>query len=147
MAHLYRGVCDADDERNGGALRPKGSSNAVTMHRDGTVRERKGQFERVASENNAVRAHHIESGLYGGCWVSFTRVEKVACHFATSGGMEDGYVFVVDEGELTAHGVVMKEFDDPENPGEVEVSLRASDNGDLPADIVVEKRRVFANDV
>jgi hypothetical protein len=117
------------------------------MHRDGKVRERKGHFERVASESNAVRAHQIDGGLYGGCWLSFTRVEKVAQRFATSGGMEDGFVYVVDEDALAARGVVKKEFVDPEEPDEVEVSLRAADNGDLPAEIVIDKRRVRANDV
>jgi hypothetical protein len=147
VAFLYRGICDACDEHNEGELRPKGSSNAVSMQRDGWVRNRNGHFNRGPSENNAVRAHHIESGLYNGCWLSFTRIEKVARRFATDGGMADGFVYVVDEDALEAHGVVKMVFPDPENPEEAEVSLRAHDCGDLPAQIVVEKRRVRADDL
>ncbi|QJW83942.1 hypothetical protein HK414_08115 [Ramlibacter terrae] len=108
MALIYLGVCEADDEQNEGELRPKGSGSAVSMKRDGRVRKRIGQFDRIPSESNAVRAHHIDRGLYGGCWVSFTQVEKVARRFATTSGMTDGFVYVVDEDLLTANGVEKK---------------------------------------
>jgi hypothetical protein len=37
------------------------------------------------------------------------------------------------------HGVIAKEFPDPQYPDEIEVSLRAADNGDLPTKIIVAK--------
>lgn len=143
---LYRGISVDADERNDGTLRPKGCQSAVLMQRDGKVGARKGHFERVPSETNAVRAHHVEC-LYDTCWISFTRSESVARRFATNYGTTDGFVYIVDERFLAVHGVVAKEFPDPEHPGEAEVSLRAPDNGALPADIVIEKRKVLANDV
>lgn len=147
MALLYRGISQEDDERNQGMLRPKGIENAVSIRRDGKVHERKGHFVRVPSESNAVRAHQIGSGLYNGCWLSFTKCEKVARRFATNHGTTDGFVYVVDEDRLAEYGVVTKEFSDSETSGEVEVTLRAADNGDLPPSIVIEKRQVCANDV
>jgi hypothetical protein len=64
----------------------------------------------------------------------------VAIRFATDGGSHSGFVYVVDEDLMAQHGVIAKEFPDPEYPGEIEASLRAADNGDLPEQILVAKR-------
>ncbi|WP_370543321.1 hypothetical protein [Geobacter sp. OR-1] len=67
------------------------------------------------SEDNAVRAHHIESGLYGGCFVSTTRNEKMARRFATY-NEEKGWVYIIDESLFERYGVISKEFPDPQYP-------------------------------
>jgi hypothetical protein len=54
-------------------------------------------------------------------------------------GSSSGVVYVIDEDFMAQHGVIPKEFPDPEYPGETEVSLRAADNGDLPEQIIVAK--------
>lgn len=147
MALLYRGVCDEVDQQNAGELQPKGKHHEVSIRRDGKIKKRDGKFSRFPSENNAVRAHQIESGLYGECFISFTRSEDVARRFAVrnpDGERTAGSLYVVDEALLAQYGVVACEVPDPEYPSEMEVTLRAKDNQNLPTEIVVEKRRVYA---
>jgi hypothetical protein len=98
-----------------------------------------GKFTYGASEDNAARAHHLKPGLHDGCYVSFSRSLQVATWFATRGGEVSGFVYVIDEDLLAGSGVIAKEFPDPEYPDEIEVSLRAGDNGVLPAQIIVAK--------
>ena len=142
MAFIYRGISQDADNKNDRKLRPKGTEKSVSMKRDGKVQKRSGQFERFSSENNAVNAHRIESGLYDGCWLSFTRSEEVAQRFATDYGVTDGVVYVVDEKLFAEYGVVAKEIPNPNFPAEEEVTLRAEHNGDLPDSIIVDRRVV-----
>jgi hypothetical protein len=101
-----------------------------------------GQFTYGTSENNAARGHQLHSGMHDGCWISFTRSKAEAIWFATSEGLS-GFVYIVDEDLMAQHGVVAKEFPDPEYPRELEVSLRAADNGCLPEQTIVDKFECF----
>lgn len=150
MGLLFRGVCDEIDQLNEGILRPRGSLSEISIRRDGKVRRGEGPFNRYPSENNAVRAHHVESGLYEGCFISFSKSEDRARKFASrgpDGERTSGYIYVVDEDLLAEHGVVPHEVPNPLHPEEMEVTLRSADNGDLPAAIVVKKIRVYVEDV
>jgi hypothetical protein len=92
------------EAENGGILLPKGSVAMVAVMHDGKARC-DGKFVYGPTAENTTRAHHIESGLYGGCDVSTSRSEEKAIFFATSGHMEEGYVYVIDEGRLEAANV------------------------------------------
>lgn len=141
---LYRGVNKLADEMNKGRLLPKGRVVEIVPLHDGKIRY-DGKFNHGPSQTNTARAHHIESGLYGGCGVSTTRSEEMAVFFATYGHTQDGYVFVIDEGCLHKANVICHEFPDPEYPGEHEVTLIGPAGGALPESIIVEKYAVNAN--
>ena len=144
MARIYRGVCCELDQLNGGLLQPKGSQSKVVMRRDDFGMKRNGKFDRVPSENNAVRAHHLDSGMHDGCYVSFTRSRDKARQFATvdcDGEKCSGFIYEVEE-DLLSPDVVAYERPDPEHPGEFEVTLRATDNGVIPAAVIIRKTPV-----
>ncbi len=150
MSLLYRGVCKTVDQLNNGALRPKGVCHEISIKRDGQIQNRDGEFNRFPSENNTVRAHQLNSGMYNGCFISFTKSEDTARRFATrnpNNQNEDGFVYVVDDALFSKYGVVAQEVKDPKYPNEMEVTIRAEDNGDLPMGIVVEKRPVSSTKV
>lgn len=144
MGLLYRGVCKALDEAQGGQLLPKGSSKMVTALHDGRMAH-DGRLSYGPSEANAVRAHHVETGLYGGCFVSLTRSEARAVRFATTDGLEEGWVYVLDEALFETHGVVTQELPHPLHPHEFEVSVRAADSGAIPLEVVIAKYAVAAD--
>jgi hypothetical protein len=144
MGLLYRGVCKVLDEVCNGELTPKGHSKEVTARYDGRVTHN-GQFTYGPSEANAVRAHHLDTGLYDGCFVSLTRSEARAVRFATTDGLEDGWVFVLDEALFEKYGVVASEFPDPLYPKEFEVTVRAADCGAIPQGVIIAKYRVSAD--
>jgi hypothetical protein len=151
MAKLYRGICEELDIENNGTLRPKGNISKISFPQRINVPpeiRRDGKFNRDCSENNMARLHQIESGAHDGCYLSFSRSITTATRYATflDGERTNGYVYEVDEELLTQHGVVAHEFPDPEYPGEIEASLRADKNGDLPMDIVIKKYLVFPED-
>lgn len=141
MAYLYRGVSVVMDQMNECQLRPKGNRSAVNMtYGDGVIgMMHDGKFTYGESEDNAARGHQLQSGLHNGCFLSFTRSLDMAIKFATDEHTVQGFVYVVDEERLVNYGVVAKEYPDPEYPAEMEVSLRAIDNGDLPSQIIVAK--------
>ncbi|MDD5242456.1 MAG: hypothetical protein PHU49_00420 [Syntrophorhabdaceae bacterium] len=141
MGYLYRGVSKKLDLENNGELRPKGNQHEVAARHDGKIRYN-GRFTYGVSENNAVRAHHIESGLYNTCYVSTTKNKKKAICFATTGLTEEGWVYVIDESLLKQNDIVAKEDTDPQYPIEKEVTLRSLDNGNLSFKIVIEKYEV-----
>jgi len=141
VTHLFRGVSVDLDALNQGQLRPRGNRDSVAMTYGDDAHGMKydGKFTHGESEDNAVRAHHLKSGLHNGCYLSFTRSWDVAVHFATCNGTCDGWIYVVDSSLLSEYGVIVREFPDPEFADEFEVSLCAADNGDLPKEIVVAK--------
>jgi len=141
MAKLYRGVNRELDQQNGGRLGPRGHRASVVMRYDDGIYGMKhdGKFTYGASGDNAARAHHLKPGLHDECWVSFSRSLQVATRFATRDGEVPGFVYVVDEDLLARSGVIAKEFSDPQYPDEIEVSLRAADNRDLPLELIVAK--------
>ncbi|GAA5013024.1 hypothetical protein GCM10025794_01220 [Massilia kyonggiensis] len=57
------------------------------------------------TQSNTARAHQLDTGLYGGCGVSTSRLESVAIKFATGDGIEDGFVYVIDEMKLAEAGI------------------------------------------
>lgn len=138
---LYRGVSEELDQENDGRLKPRGSRKEVEFRYDNSARHN-GRVTYGRSEANAVEAHHTESGLYGGCFISTSRSQTMAERCARGGGSGRGWLYVIDEALLAQHGVVAHEPLVPLHPGEEEVTLRAHDGGDLPLGIVVEKRRV-----
>ncbi|MBU1340455.1 MAG: hypothetical protein KKD66_02345 [Proteobacteria bacterium] len=141
MAILFRGVSKIDDENNEGLLKPKGSNIEVAIKYNAGFTYDSG-VTYGESEDNTVIAHQKESGMYEGCFVSFTRDKSIAIHFATSGNFEEGFIYEVDEELLKQNGVVAREVEIPEHPYESEISLRTSDGGTLPNEIVVSKRLV-----
>jgi hypothetical protein len=144
MGLLYRGVSVALDSAQFGELPPKGASNVATPLFDGNATHN-GHLTHGPSEPNAVRAHHIDTGLYGGCYVSLTRSEARAAYFATTAGLEDGWVYVLDEALFQGLGVVAYEFPDPLHPHELEVTVRSADCGAIPQGVVIAKFRVNAD--
>lgn len=148
---LYRGVNKGEDEKNAGRLLPKGSRLEVVAKLDGKWKL-DGKFLLGACESNTARAHHIESGLYGGSGISTSRSESEAIKFATLELREDGvcykaegYIYVIDESLLEAAGVTAHKFSDPEYPYEEEVTLIEKSGGPLPESVIVEKYAVNRN--
>lgn len=101
-----------------------------------------GNFKHGPCQTNTARAHHIDSGLYGGCGISTSRSEALAIKFATSGNTEEGFVYVISEDLLAGADVTAHEFDDPLYPQEKEVTLIANTGGAIPAEVIVEKYEV-----
>lgn len=143
---LYRGVDKKTDAANVGRLVPKGTNVEVVPKLDGRWKF-DGKIIAGPTQSNTARAHQLESGLYGGCGVSTSRSEKVAIHFATGGGFEDGYVYVIDEAKLADANVTVWEFPDPAEPHELEVTLIPLDAKALPQSILVDKYEVTSEGV
>jgi len=144
MSKLYRGVNKTLDSKNGGNLLPKGKTVKVVPLHDGKIKY-DGTFVAGACESNTTRAKQIDNGLYDGCGISTSRSEDIAINFATSGNMEDGFVYVIDENKLIQEGVNPYEFSNPENPHEEEVTLIEKSGGALPHSIILEKYEVSSD--
>lgn len=141
---LYRGVRLEMHRALEGRISPRGDQIEVVPRYDGTW-SYDGTFTYGYSEDNAARAHHIENGKWGGCFVSTTRNYEVAKYFATTDAQGlscQGVVYFIDDSLFDLHGVVSKSFDDPLYPEEEEVSIRASDAGDIPTSVIVDIREV-----
>lgn len=141
---LYRGVDKMTDEKNSGRLIPKGSVVAVVALADGKWPCNGTMFFGTCLSNTA-RAHQIDTGLYGGAGISTSRSEKRAIFFATSGYMEEGYVYVIDETKLAEARVTPHEFSNPIYPDEMEVTLIERSGGALPEFLVIEKYEVASD--
>jgi hypothetical protein len=136
MGMLYRGQNRSGHDRNNGVVYPKGSSLTVVPRFDGSwVAD--GKFTYGESENNAVRAHHIDTGKWNGCFISTTRNYEVARYFATTDNTCDGVIYHIDETLFDRYGVVASELSDLLYAGETEVSVRSEDCGPLPPEIIV----------
>lgn len=72
---------------------------------------------------------------------------KIAMYFATGGGFEDGFVYVIDEAKLVGANVAAWEFTDAAEPHEQEVTLIPPDRKALPQLIVVDKYEVTSEGV
>lgn len=144
MTFLYRGVSKVKDSDLDGKLFPKGSKSKVAALHDGKIKY-DGTFTYGESEDNGVRAHQIETGLYDGCFVSTTKNEQAAIHFATSNFSEPGWVYIIDPCVFEEWGVKRREFTDPLYPEEKEVSIRSGDCGAIPAGVIVMKYEVDTN--
>lgn len=140
-AILYRGVNKIMDDKNGGHLIPKGKTAEVTPKLDGKWRL-DGTFRHGPCESNTARAHQIESGLYDGCGISTSRSEEQAIFFATSGHIEEGFVYVIDEAQLANANVVPYEFSNSVTPHECEVTLIERSGSALSKFIIIEKYEV-----
>ncbi len=141
MSMLYRGVSKRKDSSLKGQLIPSGQRSEVAGRHDGRINY-DGKFNYGQSENNAARAQQIETGLYGGCFISTTKDEKEAILFATCKFTEPGWVYVIDSSLFENYGVESIEFADPLYPDEKEVSIRSADCGPIPLDVVVDKYEV-----
>ncbi len=142
MNRLYRGISKIDDDRNKGKLLPKGKIKELTLTYSNAQLKYNDKFTYGASIENTARAHQIDSAAYNGCSISTTRRREIAEKFATSGNIEDGFVYVIDEDKLSSYDITKCEFDDPENPKEQEVTLILNKNSILPNDVIVEKYKV-----
>ena len=141
MSFLYRGVSKQKDSTLNGQLVPKGSKSEITPLYDGKIRY-DGTFTYGESEDNAARAQQIETSLYDGCFISTTKKDSLAVFFATSDYSDEGWVYVLDPSLFDKYGIVSKEFPDQLYPNEFEVSIRASDCGVIPPQVIVEKYEV-----
>jgi len=141
---LYRGVRSELHLELKGQIKPRGEAIEVVPRFDGTWCF-DGTFTFGHSEANAVRAHHIQNGKWGGCFVSTSRSYRVAKYFATSDEYRrrfDGFVYHLDESLFDQYGVVSHEFGDPLYPDEKEVSIRAVNGGEIPAEVIVRVEEV-----
>lgn len=138
---LYRGEDLKTHDFRGGKILPKGDQKEVVPKFDGTWRF-DGTFVCGPSEENAARAQHIEAGHWNNCFVSTTRSLEKARFFATTGNLDEGVIYWIDESLCERYGVVLMEFADPRYPHEMEVSIRAADGGEIPSDVVVRVERV-----
>lgn len=141
---LYRGVDKKTDAANGGRLLPKGTLVKVMAQYDGRWKM-DGTIVAGPAQSNTARAHQLNTGLYGGCGVSSSRSEKVAIRFATGDGIEDGFVYVIDEEKLSDANIAAWEFKDPAEPQEQEVTLIPLDGQALPHSILVDKYEVTSD--
>ena len=141
---LYRGVNKKDDETNSGKIIPKGNVEDVVPLMDGKWKA-DGKFKFGPCKSNTARAHQIETGLYGACAVSTSRSEMQAIKFATSGYLEEGYIYVIDESVLESLNIVPHEFSDPLYPEEIEVTLVLKSNDPIPDIAIVEKYEVSSD--
>ncbi len=146
---LYRGVsCEMYESEHKG-LRPKGTQPRIVMRRDdrdrGLVMRRNSTFDRDFTENNAVRAHHQETGAHDGCFVSTTRSCDIAKRFATDQGTKDGYILVLDESKFEEMGVIAPPMTRNQYPEEEEVSIRDKDCGDISQEVIAKVLKVSAD--
>jgi hypothetical protein len=134
---LYRGECKAVHDANNGKILPKNmhGEKEVVARMDGRIRM-DGRFTFGPTEANRVAAHQIDTGLYGGCSVSTTRSYDEAKRFALYGD-DQGVVYWIDEEKFESHGVVAITPEDPHIPSEQEVTIRAADGGEIPAELIV----------
>ena len=146
LGYLYRGVSADLDQQNERRLRPKGNMSEVVLKVGDPDIKVDGTWRIGSCEENAVRAHQLGLDRYNGCFISTSRCKSVAEKFATSGGNEDGHIYVIDESLLAQNGVHVIERVYEENSHEKEVSLRAEDCGDLPEAIILNKYPVGLND-
>ncbi|WP_122813299.1 hypothetical protein [Pseudomonas viridiflava] len=135
---LYRGECRYTYLKNGGRIFPRNMYGAkeVVARADGKARA-DGRFKAGPSEKNRVEAHQIETGLYGGCSVSTTRSRLEAERFALYGD-DEGVVYWIDDSQFERYGVVAFELENPAIPSEQEVTLRAENGGEIPAEVIVK---------
>ncbi|ROT45047.1 hypothetical protein [Pusillimonas sp. NJUB218] len=134
---LYWGVSLRMHQQNCGKLAPRGNKVSVTARYDGRA-SYDGTFTHGETETNTVHAHHIDSGLWGGAFISTAENLEVAKCFATSGGKERGIVYVLDVSRFNDLGIIMRRVDGPKYPEESEVSIRASDGGNIPNEAIVD---------
>jgi len=142
MNKLYRGVSKCDYADNNGKVLPKGSVKKVVMKYGGRGIRYDGKFTYGPSENNTARSHQIDSGMHGGCGISTTRDKIIAESFATTNGIMDGFVYVIDESKLDGLNIEKYEFSDAENLHEKEVTLITGDCGELPSEVIIDKYEV-----
>lgn len=139
MRYLYRGISEAHHSKSKGRLIPSGKNSEVIMTRNDDIgMPRNGTFDRYSSANNAVRAHHLESGFHDGCYISTTKDIERAKFFATIGGAVDGYIYIIDTSKFSDAGVMACELPDPHYPDEQEVTIRALDNGEIPIEVIIQ---------
>ena len=141
---LYRGMRLERHVAMDGRIRPIGTQTEVIPLLDGSW-SLDGRMTLSLSENNAARAHHIQTGKWGGCFVSTSRSRDMAEFFATNDGAGrrcEGVIYHIDESLFDEFGVVSKEFDDPLHPSQMEVSIRAADGGEIPIQVVVKVEAV-----
>ena len=142
LKKLYRGVSKLNDETNGGRIIPIGDKKKIAAQFGDSELKFDGKFRFGETTSNTARAHQLETGRHGGCCVSTTRDKSRAEYFATTGNMEDGWVYVLDEEKIKDLGIAMFEFDDPEFPHEQEVTLLAVDAEPIPEQVIADKYEV-----
>lgn len=138
---LYRGECLEKHSENDGEICPKGDKPAVAPRYDGDI-VYDGKFRYGESEEYAVRAHQLERVELQGCWISTTLDYQRAKHHATSGNTSEGVIYTLDESLFEEFGVIVGPDVAPPYPREQEVSIRSSDCGPIPREVVVAVEHV-----
>lgn len=136
---LYRGESLDTHKSQHEQIRAKGASLKVAAKFDGSV-SYNGKFIYDASEENAVRAQHLESAKWDTYFISTTRNWLIAKIFATSNNSRRGVIYWIHETLFKKNGVISKEFADSLYPLEREVSIRASDGGPIPEGVIFKIR-------
>lgn len=144
---LYRGVCKRIYRATQGEIRPKGTESSLAPRYDGTATY-DGRFTHGSTQENAVRAQHINSGTWNSCFVSTSRSRDFAFRYATTdmqGGVPipaEGVIYWLDEALFDEYGVIPIQVDNPLYPDEMETSIRAADCGRIPPEVIVKVEQV-----
>ena len=136
---LYRGVSKIDDERNGRLIKPKGEKVAIVGQAGERWMQAGEGVECGQSINNAVIAHQYDSDVSNTAYISTTKNKKVAKKFATSDGIEDGYIYTLDRDKFEQYGVTSIERDIGCVNDEEEVSITTLNLGPIPSGVIVSK--------
>jgi hypothetical protein len=92
----------------------------------------------IPSKENAVNDHQSCHDRFDSCYISTSRSFEKAEEFATSWGSEPGVVLTLDSSLFSEYGVEAFDLNDPINPHELEVTIKAKDNGVIPNEVIVE---------
>jgi hypothetical protein len=146
-SYLYRGVSTKQHEEDTG-LRPKapGQPFRTVFDRSGLVQRKRGGpgsgATRKESEINAAILHELNQEGHPTSGVSCTPHLSRALFYATRGGTQDGYVYVLDRARFPACGIMeyatAELVPSPSVPEDEEVIVVAPGGSEIPSDVVVD---------
>ncbi|MDG2959834.1 hypothetical protein P7L91_03130 [Bisgaard Taxon 10/6] len=135
---LYRGVSFHMDKLNDGKLVPTGTQPSTTLFHDEYFKyDGTGTYGKT--DDNAVRAHQIKSGLYNGCYISTTSDYEIAKIFATQNYSINGYIYHLNTELFEQYGILMYQYTNPKYPKEQEITIRTIDCKEIPQAVIVKK--------
>ncbi len=147
---LYRGQNLFGHLENNGVISAKGDSFSRSMKINEPMATFGNECTIGPSEKNSVISHQYDSNQYPTAGISTTPLYERALFYATSGGRNDGVIYVISRCKMTDHGI--KEFDVnrivryPKLVMDQEVILVPISNT-LPAEVIIEVIMVEAESV
>lgn len=136
MPELYRGVSESKLKEDDWLLKPKGHVKKDCIKYDEGFK-----YDQVfygSHEINALRKHQSElknNEQY--CYLSFSRDIDIARKFATSGNIENGYIYVVEESTLSNFNIECFDLESKSESHEQEVSLRTENCNPIPEECII----------